>query len=136
MAPAKAKSYAAWAMMKRNCDKKSGPRYNSVGAIGITYPSTWVRFEGFYADIGDAPAGKFFTRKDLKLDFSKDNCEWSDKRPHRGTSKNRENAWQWPFSLDDDGYVVDALGIPLIMEDKAFTQALREKLVEALNVPR
>lgn len=131
---AQKKSYAAWAAMKKNCNNKEAPRYPSVGGLGITYPALWNSFEGFYKDIGDAPEGKFFTRRDLKDNYSKSNCVWVDERPQRGKSKNTKEKWSRPFLLDmDSECITDSNGEMVIAINLELTAEIAGQIVEAFN---
>lgn len=71
------KTYKAWLSMKTRCNK---PHYHGSKHYydrGITYDPAWESFVGFYADMGEAPAGTSLDRKDNDKGYSKDNCRWA-----------------------------------------------------------
>lgn len=43
---------------------------------GITVCKRWMKFENFYADMGDPPPGKTLERKNGKKGYAKENCMW------------------------------------------------------------
>ena len=40
----------------------------------------WDRFENFYTDMGEQPAGRYLCRKNLRKKYSKQNCYWGNER--------------------------------------------------------
>lgn len=70
--------YKAWNNMYSRCLNKNHPRYKDWGGRGITMDKKWLKFEGFYEDMGDRPEGNYtLERKDNSLGYSKDNCYWA-----------------------------------------------------------
>lgn len=70
-------AYSAWAKMKSACDTPTDANYGEVGAKGVSYKPAWVKFEAFYADMGDKPEGEYvFGRLDKSKDYTPENCKW------------------------------------------------------------
>lgn len=73
--------YKVWNNMYSRCLNKNHPRYKDWGGRGITIDKKWLKFEGFYEDMGDRPGGNYtLERKDNSLGYSKDNCYWATTR--------------------------------------------------------
>lgn len=53
---------------------------------GILVCEKWLKFEGFYEDMGDRPNGYSLDRIDNNIGYSKGNCRWI---PLRDQPKNR-----------------------------------------------
>ena len=47
------------------------------GAKGISVCDDWKKFENFLTDMGERPPGKTLDRKNGKLGYSKENCQWA-----------------------------------------------------------
>lgn len=78
----KHKSYRAWIKMKSSCTNPNDPSYYRRWYRGISYPVEREKFETFREDIKDWYEDWFyFIRKDVFADYSKENCERSNKYP-------------------------------------------------------
>lgn len=84
------KAYAAWRSMKSRCLNKRHRAFKDYGGRGIGVCSRWMKFENFYADMGNAPTGKSLDRIDNNSGYSPQNCRWTDwKTQHRNTRSAR-----------------------------------------------
>jgi len=72
------KIHRIWQNMITRCTNPNSDKFKWYGARGITVCVKWLRFEGFYEDMGEVPDGKTLDRKDNSLGYSKENCQWVD----------------------------------------------------------
>jgi hypothetical protein len=74
---AKSKIYGVWQGMKTRCTNPDAINYHNYGGRGITYPSEWESFIGFYNDMSEGyKEGLTLERENNNLGYSKDNCAW------------------------------------------------------------
>lgn len=84
------KIYGVWSSMIQRCTNPKDKKWKHYGGRGILVCEKWTRFEGFLADVGEAPPGLTFGRIDGKKGYEPGNCEWqSYKTQNRNTSRNR-----------------------------------------------
>lgn len=85
----------SWEAMKRRCLNPKANNYSDYGGRGISIPDKWLKFEGFYEDMGERPEGMSLERINNSVGYSKDNCRWAtqkeqnnNKRPERLATNN------------------------------------------------
>ncbi len=78
--------YAVWNTMKSRCGNPANEAFPQYGGRGIKVCARWEKFSGFYADMGDCPAGMTLERVDNSKGYSKENCIWAS-RTTQGRNK-------------------------------------------------
>jgi hypothetical protein len=71
------RAYVRWAAMLRRCFNPNVREYCNYGGRGVTVCERWLKFENFYADMGDPPPGKWLDRRDNDGDYEPGNCRWT-----------------------------------------------------------
>lgn len=82
--------YQVWLQMVQRCTNPNNAAYERYAGRGITVCRRWLKFENFYADMGDPPPGLSLERKDNDKGYCKSNCEWATRTAqNRNTRRNR-----------------------------------------------
>lgn len=71
--------YNTWSLMLRRCNNPKSSAYCDYGGRGITVCKKWLKFVGFFEDMGIKPKGLTLERKNNDLGYCKDNCYWADR---------------------------------------------------------
>ncbi len=79
----------SWRDMKSRCSNPNAPNWKYYGGRGVSYDPRWETFEGFYADMGDRPAGATLDRIDPEGDYTPENCRWATPRQQRANQRPR-----------------------------------------------
>ena len=79
--------YEAWKSMRARCNNPNNPAYKNYGGRGIKICKRWDSFKNFFADMGQAPAGKSLDRKNNDLGYSKANCRWATRMQQSENSR-------------------------------------------------
>ncbi len=74
--------------MKQRCDYVHDNSFQHYGKRFISYDPAWKYFENFLSDMGERPEGMTLDRIDPNLDYTKDNCRWTDDKTQQ---RNRRN---------------------------------------------
>ena len=69
--------YYVWRSMKRRCLNTNTSSYKNYGGRGIKVCARWMKFENFYADMGEKPEGMSLDRIDNDGNYEPSNCKWS-----------------------------------------------------------
>ena len=100
-------AYRVWNGMNTRCRNPSAADYPRYGGRGITVCERWVRFENFYADMGDKPSPKHaLDRIDNNGPYSPENCRWATPSVNAG---NRSNSRRWIVSGTEFHCISDAM---------------------------
>lgn len=84
----KTKTYSVWQHMVERCNNPKNKRYLNYGGRGIKVCDKWLKFNGFYEDMGDKPEGLTLDRKDSDGNYCKDNCRWATMKTQQNNRTN------------------------------------------------
>lgn len=73
-------TYMVWFNMIDRCTNPKHRYYHRYGGRGITVDPHWMKFENFFADMGEQPAGYTLERKKNDLGYSHANCLWDTRK--------------------------------------------------------
>lgn len=73
------RTYRIWTMMLTRVRNPNIKYAHNYIERGITVCDSWLKFENFYADMGDAPDDRSLDRIDNEGNYCKENCKWSTK---------------------------------------------------------
>lgn len=68
-----------WKAMIRRCHNPRDRHFKNYGGRGILVCERWRKFENFYADMGDPPAGLMLERRDNSQGYFPENCCWDNR---------------------------------------------------------
>ena len=77
----------SWTAMINRCLNPNNGNYIFYGSIGVKVCDKWLKFEGFYEDMGDRPEGTTLDRINPFGDYTKENCRWADKKTQSHNSR-------------------------------------------------
>lgn len=69
--------YHSWQAMKTRCLNPNATSYGDYGGRGIKVCKRWMKFENFYADMGDRPEGTTIHRIKGNGNYTPSNCVWA-----------------------------------------------------------
>lgn len=77
--------------MKGRCLNASSHDFAQYGGRGITVCDEWLRFEGFFASMGEKPVGATLDRIDPNGNYETGNCRWASRQVQ--AENQRDNTW-------------------------------------------
>ena len=86
----KTSAYHVHRTMIARCYNPKNKKWSAYGGRGVYVSDRWLKFENFFADMGDRPRGMSLGRIDNDGPYSIENCRWeSSKDQSRNTRTNR-----------------------------------------------
>lgn len=82
------RTYWSWSHMLQRCLNQSDKSYADYGGRGITVCDEWLRFEAFFADMGDKPPGLLLDRIDNSCGYYNGNCRWTTRIVQNNNKRN------------------------------------------------
>lgn len=73
----KSRIYSIWRNMLSRRTNSNHDSYPDYGGRGIMVCERWLKFEIFFADMGDPPEGLTLDRKDVNGNYEPGNCKWA-----------------------------------------------------------
>lgn len=96
-------TYTSWSAMKARCLNPRDPYYADYGGRGITVCERWLRFDAFFADMGERPRGRTLDRIDANGNYEAGNCRWATyKEQTHNTREPRQYCWSPAIASRDE----------------------------------
>ena len=76
-------AHVSWMNMMQRCFNPKNHKWPRYGKRGITVCARWLKFENFYADMGERPSGKSIDRINNDGDYEPGNCRWATPKEQR-----------------------------------------------------
>jgi hypothetical protein len=86
----KSSTYNSWAHMIHRCTNPNNSQWRDYGGRGITVCARWMKFENFFADMGEAPKGLSLDRIDNDGNYEPGNCRWATRLVQQNNQRMRK----------------------------------------------
>jgi hypothetical protein len=81
------RTYKTWAKMLERCRNSRANDFQRYGGRGITVCERWLKFENFFADMGEKPLGLTIERKNNDGNYEPGNCRWATDAEQRSNTR-------------------------------------------------
>jgi len=88
-------TYQKWSDMKKRCRNPKSKLYPQYGGAGITMDDYYLKFENFFADLGECPPGLTLDRIDPYKGYIRGNLRWATRKTQ---SINRKHIKQYTMN--------------------------------------
>ena len=104
-----APGYFVWRNMKQRCLNPNTLDFSYYGGRGIKVCERWMKYENFFADMGEPPTGKQLDRVDNDKNYEPDNCKWVTRKQNCRNRRSNllltykgktQSAVEWSEELD------------------------------------
>lgn len=80
-------TYRTWANMMTRCRNPKAVNYSDYGGRGIAVCDRWLKFDNFFADMGNRPEGMSLDRIDVNGNYGPDNCRWATEHEQKSNTR-------------------------------------------------
>ena len=82
--------YKVWRAMIQRCNNPNTTHYHRYGGRGIKVAERWLKFENFFADMGERPEGMTLDRIDNDGNYEPGNCRWVTHKENCNNKKRKK----------------------------------------------